>query len=340
MMQPTEDQTNRRGAPPVSVICTVRNEEESIGRLLQSLREQSLRPAEVVICDGGSSDRTVEIVRSFSNAQMDLHVIVAPDANISRGRNLAIAAARHDIIASVDAGVTLPAHWLEELVRPFTQDDPPAVVSGFFRPDARSVFELAMGATVLPCLEEIEPSSFLPSSRSVAFTRQAWQRAGGYPEWLDYCEDLVFDLALRKAGCRFAFAPRAAVAFRPRSDLRSFFLQYYRYARGDGKADLWRKRHAIRYVTYACAPLAFVAGMRYNILWLALVLAAVAYCWKPVQRLWPQLGALPVSDRLAALALVPLIRLTGDVAKMAGYPPGVRWRLRRRSAPDARPGLL
>ena len=41
--------------------------------------------------------------------------------------------------------------------------------------------------------------------------------------------------------------------FVPRESLRSFWTQYYRYARGDGKADLWRKRHAIRYATYFVA---------------------------------------------------------------------------------------
>ena len=84
----------------------------------------------------------------------------------------------------------------------------PDVVSGFFLADAATLFETAMGATVLPDLADVDPATFLPSSRSVAFTRQAWQRVGGYPEWLDYCEDLVFDLRLRAAGCRFAFAPR------------------------------------------------------------------------------------------------------------------------------------
>ena len=78
---------------------------------------------------------------------------------------------------------------------------------------------------------------------------------GGYPEWLDYCEDLVFDLALQQSGARFAFAPRAIAWFRPRGSLAAFFRQYYRYARGDGKADLWRARHAIRYAVYLGALL-------------------------------------------------------------------------------------
>ena len=86
---------------------------------------------------------------------------------------------------------------------------------------------------------------------------------GGYPEWLDYCEDLIFDLRLRNLVGPFVFAPEALVYFRPRPNLRAFFVQYYRYARGDGKADLWRRRHAIRYLTYlVAAPLVAAAGGR------------------------------------------------------------------------------
>ena len=110
-----------------------------------------------------------------------------------------------------------------------------------------------MGATVLPTVDEIKPESFLPSSRSVAFTKEAWDAAGGYPEWIDYCEDLIFDFRLRDAAGPFAWAPDAVAHFRPRGSLKAFFKQYYRYARGDGKADLWRKKHLIRYVTYLIA---------------------------------------------------------------------------------------
>ena len=51
-----------------------------------------------------------------------------------------------------------------------------------------------------PTRDEVDPATFLPSSRSVAFRKAAWAAVGGYPEWLDYCEDLVFDLSLRERG--------------------------------------------------------------------------------------------------------------------------------------------
>src|SRR5258707_13813115 len=110
---------------------------------------------------------------------------------------------------------------------------------------------------------------------------------GGYPEWLDYCEDLVFDLALQNAGHLFGFAPEAKVWFRPRGSLVAFFRQYFRYARGDGKADLFRRRHAIRYAVYAA--LALLRYRRGRWLVLLLALGGLAYTRRPYARLRPHL---------------------------------------------------
>ena len=337
----------------VSVIATVYNERASIERLLDSLASQTRRPDEVILCDGGSQDGTAEAIRAYAARHPDrlpgLQVIVAPGANISRGRNIAIAAAAGPLIAATDAGVRLEPQWLEALVAPWEADAQTIAVAGAFVPDAQGVFQTAMAATVLPLVEEIDPARFLPSSRSVAFTKTAWERAGGYPEWLDYCEDLLFDFAInaqapgRTTG--FAWAPDARVHFRPRETLGSFWTQYYRYARGDGKADLWRKRHAIRYATYFVAlPLllghAFFGVFARWLGWLGLLAGVALYCRRPWQRLRVLGASLSPGQRLLAAALVPLIRVTGDKAKMMGYPVGVLWRWRHRAEiPDWRGDL-
>ena len=323
-----------RGAATVSVsvIATVLNEARSIVRLVESLAAQSRPPDEVVIVDGGSSDGTLDALYAHAaRGPLPLRVLSRPGSNISEGRNAAIEAAAGEIIASTDAGVRLSTGWLAALVAPFA-DPEVQVVSGFFVPDGRSAFEIAMGATVLPALPEIVPATFLPSSRSVAFRKAAWQEVGGYPAWLDYCEDLVFDLKLREQCGPFAFVPQALVHFRPRSSLRAFFRQYYRYARGDGKADLWRKRHAIRYATYLIAlPGLLALALWHTPLWLGALLAgAVGYTYRPYRRLSGRMGQLSLAQKLYAVALVPCIRLVGDVAKMAGYPAGWAWRLRHR----------
>jgi glycosyltransferase involved in cell wall biosynthesis len=315
----------------VSVIATVKNEGEAIRPLLDSLIQQSRLPDEVVICDGGSTDNTLEVLQEYKT-WLPLRIIVAPGANISQGRNRAIAAAGSEIIAATDAGVVLSPYWLEDLVRPIEAGET-AVAAGWFEPDPFTDFEVVMGATVLPERADVDPATFLPSSRSVAFLKSAWAEVGGYPEWLDYSEDLVFDLVLRERFGPFVFVDTAVAYFRPRGSLRAFFRQYFYYARGDGKANLWPLRHAIRYLTYLVAlPLILRAIWRaYWYGWLLLVGGMLAYCRRPAERLWLNTWGWRPPARLRVFGLIPIIRLVGDVAKMSGYPLGLLWRWRNQT---------
>jgi len=327
----------------VTVIATVLNEDKNIRRLLDSLAAQTRPPDEVVIADGGSTDDTVAILEAYAaQGRLPLRVVSRPGANISQGRNAAVAAATGEVIASTDAGVRLSPDWLAALLEPFERPaaDRVAVVSGFFLPDPQTDFETALGATTLPVLEEVVPGRFLPSSRSVAYRKAAAQTVGGYPEWLDYCEDLVFDFKLRERYGPFPFAPRAVAYFRPRPNLRAFIKQYYRYARGDGKAGLWFRRHLIRYLTYLVAmPLLIALALLHSPWWGLSFLAGGAFVFgTPFKRLWTATRGWGFLRRLRAFTWPPVIRLAGDVAKMVGYPAGVCWRLRRRGGRSWREG--
>ena len=323
----------------ISVIATVLNEGESMHGLLQSLQRQTRPPDEIVIVDGGSRDDTVAIIRGYED-RLPLRLLIEAGCNISAGRNRAIKAARGDIIAVTDAGVRLSDDWLARLSERLLLDPALNVVGGFFASDARTPFEIALGATTLPLAREIAAESFLPSSRSIAFRKETALRVGLYPEWLDFCEDLVFDLRLRRAAGPFAFEPRALAHFRPRATLRQYFRQYYFYARGDGKADLWFKRHLVRYAAYLLlVPLIFAAGVLIHpLLWGLYFIGGAAYLYQPYRR-FPSLlrrsqGASPFVW-LYCLVAIPWLRFVGDLAKMLGYPVGRRWRWRQQP-PDWR----
>ncbi len=318
----------------VTLISTVLNEGGNIRCLMDSIVAQTRPPDEVIFVDGGSRDDTVAALESYVG-RLPLQVIVRAGCNISAGRNTAIQAACSEVIAATDAGVVLDPYWLESLVTPFEADATVDMVGGFFKADAHTTFEVAMSATVLPLVDEIKADSFLPSSRSVAFRRALALEIGGYPEWLDYCEDLIFDLRMKKRARRFVFAPQAIAHFRPRGTLRAFWKQYYLYARGDGKADLWRKRHAIRYLTYLVA-LPIILGLGegvHPLFWGWLVVGGLVYTRRPYQRLrvlWRRAPNRTTLALVGAVLLVPLIRVVGDVAKMVGYPIGIAWRIRHR----------
>ena len=54
----------------LGVVIIARNEEDAIGNTIQSLIEQKLKPAKIVVVDDGSTDKTFEIAQSFEKVQV------------------------------------------------------------------------------------------------------------------------------------------------------------------------------------------------------------------------------------------------------------------------------
>jgi cellulose synthase/poly-beta-1,6-N-acetylglucosamine synthase-like glycosyltransferase len=313
-----------RNAVKVSLVATVKNEANNIADLLDSMLSQTYPPDEIVVNDNGSTDGTAQIIERYIAAGYPIK-LVRGRGNIPTGRNRAVRNAGGQIIACCDAGLTLPPRWLETLTAPLLRGEAD-VASGFFEPDARSLWEIALAATNYPVVGDVDPNTFLPGGHSIAFTREAWEAVDGYPEWADTCEDIVFDLALKRQGFRFTFIPQAAVRFRPRPTPWDYARQYFGYARGDGVAGLWPERHALRYCAYAGLILLGLAAW-YSTPWilLALIPAIATHTLAPYRRLWTQTRRLCLAERCVAFALIPMIRLLGDIAKMIGYPVGL-WR--------------
>ncbi|MDI3501475.1 MAG: hypothetical protein PWP22_1246 [Thermoanaerobacter sp.] len=237
----------------ISLITTVKNEGNSIKAFLESILWQTRLPNEFIIVDGGSTDETVTILYEYSplfeQRNIVYKIIVKNNANIAEGRNIAISNSSGDIIACTDAGCVLSENWLEEIIKPFDQDPTTDVVSGWYEPLATSKFEEIVAEITYPKLEKVlhNPNKFLPSSRSVAFKKKCWEQVGGYPEWLHTAEDTLYDLRLKKVGCKFVFTPDAVVYWKVRESLLKLFKQYYNYAKGNGKAGLFFKQYFIQY---------------------------------------------------------------------------------------------
>ena len=66
-----------------SIIIRAYNEEKHIGRLLEGIRQQTLRDVEIILVDSGSTDRTVSLAESFG-----ARVVHIPSAEFTFGRSL------------------------------------------------------------------------------------------------------------------------------------------------------------------------------------------------------------------------------------------------------------
>lgn len=240
----------------ISVVVTVKNEEDSILTLLESLENQSLKPSEIIIVDGGSSDRTVEIINSFIRTKNSFKLILAEGANIAKGRNIGISHAKSEIIACTDAGVVLDKFWLENITKPIVNDDAD-FVGGVYVQSGKSLLQECIGILQYPNLEKLTPDNFFPSSRSVAFKKSVWKSVGGYPEHLDKAEDTYFDLKVKEGKFNITLA-KNAIAFMPsRDSLKKLFAQYSSYAEWDVKAGLYLKLKIYRLMIAAYAFLVF-----------------------------------------------------------------------------------
>jgi cellulose synthase/poly-beta-1,6-N-acetylglucosamine synthase-like glycosyltransferase len=297
----------------VSLVATVKDAEPHIEEFLASVRGQTRPPDEVVVVDGGSSDGTWEALQKAEG----ILALREPGANIARGRNVAIRAAAHEVIAVTDADCVLDAEWLARILEPIERGAD--VAAGFYRPVGGSLVQLCTAAVSLPEPDELRPG-WMPSSRSLALRREAFEEAGGYPEWLEVGEDMYLNHRLVEHGARMELAPAAVAYWRLRPTLAATWRQYARYAEGDALAGMYPQRHAIRFATYAFGAFALVSGRRWARV--PAVVGAIAYASRPTRRAFRRLPA-GSAKRAAALAAVPAMMGFIDAAKMYGYLRGV-----------------
>ncbi len=296
----------------VSVISTFWNEVTTIKPFVEGLLNQSRKPDEIVLCDGGSNDGTLEILDELVKNDPIIRVYVKP-GNRSVGRNEAIKNATNSIIAVTDVGTVADKDWLKNLIQPFEDDPKVSAVSGFFKIKPETFFEEVSALLMLNDHDHIDPKTWLPSSRSVAFTKVAWQKAGGYPEYTKYNEDTPFDLSIKKAGYDFTFAKEAIVYWRPRPNLKSFFKQYYAYAIGDGLDNIYHSNYIRKAIFYLGMFFLVFVSLIIPYFWIFPILVFCAYLIKRSLHMWNKKISLKW-----LIWLCPII-VTNDIANITGY---------------------
>jgi glycosyltransferase involved in cell wall biosynthesis len=260
----------------VSVIIPVKNEEASIESLLHGLVEQTYLPAEIVITDGGSSDRTREIINRFqTHSPVPVVLIEVDHAFPGKGRNLAIVRASNQWLACIDGGIVPHPNWLLELMG-VKEDQPEAqVIYGRFEPVINDYFTECAAITYLP-----SPATLTPFIASCLLHRSAWETVGGFREDLRSSEDLLFFRSLAGAGVRTAKSEKAVVYWSLAPSISSTFRRFSTYSCCGMKAGLasdWQLSVSRLYILMMGM---FVAGF----LWPSLFLLPPLLLWLRAER--------------------------------------------------------
>src|SRR3989338_8288401 len=116
-----------------SVIIPAYNEEKTIGKTLESLKEQSFRDFEIIVVDDGSRDRTAEIAKNS-----EAKVIVQKNAGPASARNEGARNAKGEVIVFIDADCVADERWLEHMLKPFSDKDV-AGVQGAYKSSQKSL---------------------------------------------------------------------------------------------------------------------------------------------------------------------------------------------------------
>lgn len=257
----------------ISVIIPVRNEEDSIRVLLDSLLNQTLKPDEIIVTDGGSTDATPEIISEYVKAGAPVRLLRESAALPGRGRNVASAQAASEWLAFIDAGISPEPDWLESLAKRAQLQSDVAVVYGSYEPVADTLFkQCAVMAYVAPPVEIEGRLSRSRSVVSVLMKRMVWQTVGGFPEDLRSAEDLLFMNKIEQADFRIANAPDAMVHWQVQGTPWLTFQRFVTYARNNMRAGLWRQWQAAIFQRYALLIASALPVYWFGVRWLLVTL--------------------------------------------------------------------
>ncbi len=259
-----------------SVIIPVYNAERYIGHQLHQLEQQSFTGEwELIVADNGSTDSTLEIVKTFEGRVPELRIV---DARRRQGagaaRNTAAEVAAGEYLLFADADDLVSTDWIAAYAAASSSADF-ATGPNIIFPDGDPVPDLAQPFPYeLPIYLNWKPAAL---GCNFAMRRSVYRKFGGFDEDFLNAQDVEFSWRAQLAGISLHLVPEARIAKRQRDTLRSKFQQH----RGFGAADLAlqrkyasagfqeRKNLTLRRVAWSVLHLPYLLWPRKRIRWAA-----------------------------------------------------------------------
>lgn len=264
----------------VTAIVPTFNEEHSIGECLTGLLQQTgIEDYEIIVVDGRSKDRTVDVVASFPEFGTKIKLLENPRRYQVYAWNIGFSAAQGEYVVLISAHTRYGRHHFQRCLEALQRTGADAV-----GPVQLAEGHGLLGRAIAWCMSSplgignarfrfTEREEDVDSVFSMFLRREMWEKLNGFDERVAFDEDAEFSYRLREAGGKIVVSPSIAVRYSVRNSLKGLSRQMFCYG-------YWRRftqlLHPKDVPLRIYAPPVLVAGLALSILSLATPLRFLA----------------------------------------------------------------
>lgn len=285
-MDPRDKKENTH--PIVSIVIPMRDEEEHIGRCLDSLVAQDYPHSrfEVLVADGFSDDQSREIVAGYATAGVDVLLLDNPARVTPHALNTGVRHARGEVIIILGSHSYVEIDFISRNVEVLAATGADCVggrIETISKTALGRVVSLAMSSPFgvgNARFRTSEKAGFVDTVAFGAYRRAVFDKVGLFDEELVRNQDDEFNFRLTRSGGRIYLDPKIRSYYWSRPTLGSLWRQYYQYGRW--KTRILRKhgrlpstRHIVPAAALTLFGITVIAGIAYHPLaWIPAALLA------------------------------------------------------------------
>ncbi|MFH1915981.1 MAG: glycosyltransferase [Nanoarchaeota archaeon] len=251
--------------PLVSFIIPAYNEEQHIGRVIDSLEAQTYpkERIQIIIADGRSTDRTADIVKERQKKNPNIILLKNPSRNTAIGRNICLKEAKGTYIFNYSGHAIAKENFVSTVVSKLEQNpnkvmgvgvasNPPDEELTFTGQCIQTVFSTLFGGGGITDQNiNLKKEKEVRSIAFTAYRRELFGIIGNFDEHLWCGQDGEFNLRLNNAGYKLLFIPYTSVSLQKKESPSRFFKQMYAYGLG---AAIRIKKHPKSFKLYYIIP--------------------------------------------------------------------------------------
>jgi glycosyltransferase involved in cell wall biosynthesis len=226
--------------PFVSIVVPCRNEEAYLARCLDSILagDYPRHQLEVLVVNGGSTDRTAEILTRYAATHPGIVALENPGGTTPAALNIGIRAASGGIIVRMDAHVLYPPDYLRRLVAGLEEsgaDNVGGVLETVAAEDTPTARAIALGMSHRFGVGNSHFRLGVDERREVdtvpfgCFRREVFDRIGLFDEELIRNQDDEFNFRIIMQGGRVLLLPDVFCRYFARRSLDQLARMYYQY---------------------------------------------------------------------------------------------------------------